>query len=78
VLLSRDAKSKLTIGALQSIDAGGDDLLSPGETAQARMEIGLVIHKKFVMWVNLCGVPVDGTIHPASSVRIWKGKPKNK
>ncbi|MCI0485881.1 MAG: M14 family metallopeptidase [Blastocatellia bacterium] len=78
VLLSRDVKTRPGQGALQSLDAGEDGLLSPGETAEARLEVGLVIMKKFKLWVNLCGVPTGGTISPGASVQVWKGKPKNK
>jgi hypothetical protein len=79
VLLSRDLKSNQTTGARQSIDAGGDNLLAPGEMVQARLTVGLVeAKKKFTLAVQLYGVPVGGSIAPSKSVVVWKKKPKNK
>jgi carboxypeptidase T len=78
VLLARDPQSRAAVGARQLIDAGGDNLLSPGESAQARLVIGLVSKKKFNLSVQLYGVPVTGTVVPASAVNIWSGKPKNR
>ncbi len=78
VLLSRDAKSKSIIGALQSTNAGGDNLLAPNETVAMRLVIGLVSTKKFSYFIELYGVPVDGTINAGSAIRLWKGKPKTK
>jgi carboxypeptidase T len=78
VLLARDPQSKATVGARQLIDVGGDNLLSPGESAQARLVIGLVSKKKFNLSVQLYGVPVTGAVTPASAVNIWSSKPKSR
>jgi hypothetical protein len=78
VLLTRDPKSKLAIGALQTIDAGRDSLLSPGETVEARLVIGLVSKKKFSLSVEMFGVASGGTINRADGVNVWSGKPKSK
>ena len=78
ILLTRDAKSTPANGANQSIDVGGDNLLSPGETAEVRLVIGLVSKKKFNLSLNLYGVPASDTIAPAGAVRVWSGKPKNR
>ncbi|HEY3137421.1 MAG TPA: M14 family metallopeptidase [Blastocatellia bacterium] len=78
VLLTRDARSTWAEGGRQSIDAGSDNTLSPGETADARMVIGLVSPKKFVMSLQLYGVPSTGAINPADSVNVWSGKPGNR
>ncbi|MFY9574151.1 MAG: M14 family zinc carboxypeptidase [Blastocatellia bacterium] len=77
-LLTRDPKSRWAEGARQSIDAGTDNVLSPGETAEARLALGLVNFKKFFFSVELYGVPSNGTIIPASAVTIWTGKPKTR
>lgn len=76
VLLTRDSKSGPRGGARQSIDAGSDSILSPGETVQVRLQLGIVIKKKFNLYVDIFGVPVNGSISPADSLRIWKGKPR--
>ncbi|HKY03851.1 MAG TPA: hypothetical protein VJQ56_03120, partial [Blastocatellia bacterium] len=60
----------------QSVDAGSDSILSPGETVEVRLLLGIVIKKKFNLYVDIFGVPVDGSINPADSLRIWKGKPR--
>jgi carboxypeptidase T len=78
VLLTRDGLSAQAAGARQPIDSGADDLLSPGETAQARLVIGLVGKKKFNLSVELYGVPLDGAINPSAGTRVWRGKPKSK
>jgi hypothetical protein len=78
VLLSRDRSSAQRVSARQSFVAGGDNILSSGETTQLQMTIGLVDRKKVTVAVEVFGVPVGGTIGPAPSVRVWKGKPKNK
>lgn len=78
VLLSRDGKSSPMVGAVQSVAAGSDDLLSPGETTQARLLLGLVNKKKFTLSVELYGVPLGGTVNPASAVMVWDGKPKTR
>ncbi|MEK6406167.1 MAG: M14 family metallopeptidase [Acidobacteriota bacterium] len=78
VLLTRDPKSRWTEGARQTIDAGADNALSPGETVDARLVIGLVNAKKFFLSVEIYGVPSGGTINPAAAVNVWSGKPKTR
>ena len=79
VLLSRESRSNPTTGSLQLIDTGDDNLLSPGESVDLRLMIGLVLRKKFNLSVELYGVPMgSGAIPPSGAVRVWKGKPKNK
>jgi carboxypeptidase T len=78
VLLTRDRLSNASAGARQSFDAAGDNILSPGETAQTRLIVGLTGKKKFDLSVELFGVPTDGTIAPASGFKAWKGKPRSK
>jgi hypothetical protein len=78
ILLARDPQSKATVGARQLIDVGDDGQLSPGESAQARLVIGLASKKKFNLSVQLYGVAVTGAAIPASSINIWSGKPKSK
>lgn len=78
VLLSRDPQTKSAEGARQTIDAGSDNTLSPGETATARLAIGIVKPKGFSLSLNLYGVASTGTIAPADSVNIWTGKPKTR
>ena len=75
VLLTRDARSTWADAGRQSIDAGSDNTLSPGETVDARMVIGLVSRKKFSMSVQVYGVPSTGAINPADAVNVWSGKP---
>lgn len=76
VLLTRDNKSSPRGGARLSIDAGSDSILSPGETVQLRLQLGLVVKKKFNLDVDIFGVPIGGSINSADSRRIWKGKPR--
>ncbi|MBI3650219.1 MAG: zinc carboxypeptidase [Acidobacteria bacterium] len=78
VLLSRDRKSKQGIGALQTIEAGGDNLLSPNESVQVRLILGVVSPKKIFFSLNLYGVPASGTIGAGQAVEIFRGKPKNR
>jgi hypothetical protein len=78
VLLTRDSGSRPVTGARQSIDAGDDHILSPGETVQARLIMGLTARKKFNLSVELFGVPVNGAITPGSATKIWKGKPRSR
>jgi hypothetical protein len=78
VLLTRDSKSRPAAGARQSVDVGADDQLDPGDSIQVRMIVGLVNRKKMTVKVEFYGVPVGGSIIPASAVRVWKGKPKTK
>lgn len=78
VLLTRDPKSRGTEGARQTIDAGADNALSPGETVDVRLVIGLVNAKKFFLSVEVYGVPSGGTINPASAVNVWSGKPRTR
>jgi murein tripeptide amidase MpaA len=77
VLLTRDPKSRWTEGARVYIDAGSDNILSPGETVSARLVVGLVNAKKFFLTVNVYGVP-DQPIVPASAADVWSGKPKSR
>jgi hypothetical protein len=78
VLLTRDPGSRSIVGALQTIDAGGDNALAPGESVQVRLVVGLVKKKKFALSVMLFGVPLSGSISPAPPVTVWNGKPKTK
>ncbi len=78
VLLSRDLKSKPVGGARQSLTTSEGNLLAPGETIEARLEVGLVVRKKFALWIDLYGTPPEGALPLGSSVRVWKGKPKTK
>ncbi len=75
VLLSRDSNTNPGFTAIQSLDAGGDGMLSPGETIQARLVVGLVKRKKFVVSVNAYGVPF-GAVGEAEPVVVWQGKPR--
>jgi carboxypeptidase T len=77
VVLTRDPKSKWTEGARLNLDAGSDNTLSPGETAEARLVVGLVKPKKFFLSVEVYGVPREPVI-PASAITVWTGKPKTK
>ncbi len=77
-LLSRDVKSSAAIGARQSLDAGEDALLSANESTDARIVLGLASKKKFKLGFELYGIPVDGSISGATSLRVWNGKPKSK
>lgn len=78
IVLTRDPRSGWAGGARLSIDAGSDNVLSPGETADARLVIGLLKAKKFSMSVALYGVPSQGSISPGDPVKVWSGKPKNR
>jgi hypothetical protein len=78
VLLTRDTKSNWAGGARQTIDAGDDNILSPGETADARLVVGITKSKKFSLSVELYGVASSGTITPASAVNVWTGKPRTR
>ena len=78
VLLTRESRSNPTSGSLQVIDSGSDNLITPGESVDLRLMIGLVVRKKFNLSVEFFGVPVDGAINSSGAVRVWKGKPKNK
>jgi len=77
VLLTRDTKSNPATGARQTLDVGEDNLLSPGETAQARLIIGLVSKKKFKLSLEAYGVAVGGTINAGSAQTVWNKKPKS-
>ena len=77
VLLTRDPKSRWTVGARNYIDAGSDNTLSPGETVDARLVVGLLKQKKFFLSVEMYGVPT-APVGPANPVFIWTGKPKTK
>jgi hypothetical protein len=74
VLLSRDGNSPQSAGGRQSVDAGSDGFVGPGKAVQARLVVGLVTRKKFNFLVDFYGVPIGGTIIPASSFQIWHGK----
>ncbi len=78
VLLTRDPKSPSIIGARQTIDAGQDNVLSPGEVTEARLVIGLVSKKKFSLGLEMYGVPVGGNIIASSPFYVWTGKPKTR
>jgi hypothetical protein len=78
VLLARDPKSRATVGARLSVDVGSDNMLTPGETAQARLVIGLVSKKKFNLSIQFYGVATGGSIIPSSGIRVWSSKPKNR
>jgi hypothetical protein len=78
VLLTRDPQTKSAEGARQTIDAGSDNTLSPGETATARLAIGVVKPKSFSLSVSLYGVASSGTIASADSVNVWTGKPRTR
>jgi len=77
VMLTRDPKSRWTEGARIYVDAGSDNTLSPGETADARLVVGLVSAKKFFLSVEMYGVPTQPII-PASAFTVWTGKPKTR
>jgi carboxypeptidase T len=77
VILTRDPKSRWTEGARLNIDAGSDNTLSPGETVDARLVVGLVNPKKFFLSVEIYGVPGE-PITPANAVTVWTGKPKTR
>jgi hypothetical protein len=78
VLLTRDPQTKSGAGARQTIDAGSDNTLSPGETVTTRLGIGIVKPKSFSLSLSLYGVAAGGTITPSSAVNIWIGKPKTR
>jgi len=75
VLLTRDPKSRWSEGARLNINAGDDNTLSPGETADARLVVGLVSPKKFYMSAEIYGVPGQPIV-PSNAVTIWTGKPR--
>ena len=77
VLLTRDPKSKSAVGARFYVDAGSDNTLSPGETVDARLVVGLLKQKKFFMSVEIYGVPNEPII-PANAAVVWSGKPKTR
>ncbi|PYT04678.1 MAG: hypothetical protein DMF60_14535 [Acidobacteria bacterium] len=78
VLLTRDPQSRWTEGARQTIDAGPDNTISPGETVDARLVIGLLTPKKFSLSVEMYGVASGGAINPGDAVNVWSGKPRNR
>jgi hypothetical protein len=78
VLLTRDPKSNPATGARQTLDVGEDNILSPGETAQVRLIVGLVSKKKFKLSFETYGVAVGGTINAGAAETVWNKKPKNK
>jgi hypothetical protein len=59
------------------VDAGSDNTLSPGETVDARLVVGLLAAKKFFLSVEMYGVPGEPII-PASAVNVWSGKPRTR
>jgi hypothetical protein len=78
VLLSRDRKSKQSLGALQTIEAGIDSLLSPNESVPVRLVLGIVSPKKIFFSLSLYGVPSGGSVGSGQAVEIFRGKPKNR
>lgn len=74
VLLSRDLGSSPGFAARQSINAGGDDSLSPGETVTVQVVLGLRKVKKFNLSVDAYGVAPSGSISSGQPVSIWFGK----
>lgn len=78
VLLTRNPSSRPAAGALQTIDAGSDNELAPGQSALVRLVVGLVKKKKFQLSLTLFGVPLNGSISSAPPVTVWNDKPKNK
>jgi len=78
VLLNRESSSKPTSGPVQLLDTGNDNVISPGESIDARLMVGLVLRKKFNLSVEFYGVPVGGSIAAGDAVNVWKGKPKTK
>ena len=78
ILLSRDRKSKPANGAQQLFNAGDDNLISPNETVQLRLILGIVKKKGFNLSLSLYGVPVNGTINQGDAFLIYQGKPKTK
>ena len=78
VLLTRDPQSRWTEGARQTIDAGPDNAISPGETVDARLVIGLLTVKKFFLSVEMYGVASGGAINPGDAVNVWSGKAKTR
>jgi carboxypeptidase T len=78
ILLSRDRKSKQALGALQTIDVGVDNLLSPNETVQVRLILGVVSPKKIFFSISLYGVASGGSVGSGGSVEIFRGKPKSR
>jgi hypothetical protein len=78
VLLTRDPQSRWTEGARQTLDAGPDNAISPGETVNARLVIGLITAKKFFLSVEMYGVASGGAIDPGDAVNVWSGKPRTR
>ena len=78
VLLTRDPQSRWTEGARQTIDAGPDNTISPGETVDARLVIGLITAKKFSLSLEMYGVASGGAINPGDAVNVWSGKPRTR
>lgn len=74
VLLSRDVGSSPGFAARQSIGAGGDDTLSPGESVTVQVLLGLRKKKKFNLSVDTYGVASGGSISSGQPVSIWFGK----
>jgi carboxypeptidase T len=77
VLLSRDSNSEAASGGRQSLSAGGDNLISPGETIKERLVLGLVSRKKFIFSVDIYGVAPGGSVFPSNPFTIWRGKPSS-
>jgi carboxypeptidase T len=76
VLLSREPDTDQAAGARQSINAGPGQILSPGNSAQVVVNVGLINRKKFSLGVNVFGAPLGGTVVASSAVTIWHGKPR--
>src|SRR5262249_44393589 len=77
VLLSREPDSNQAVGARQPIDPGPSQVLSPGQSVQAVLTVGLVNRKKFNLAVTAFGVPIGGAVIPGSSTIVWQGKPRS-
>lgn len=78
VVLTRDPGSPTGPGARQSIDAGADNVLGPGENVQVRMVIGLQTKKKFNLSLKAFGVPDSSGLIASSPFTVWTGKPKTR
>ena len=76
VLLTRDPQTQPGVGARQAVAVGENGQLAPGESAEARLILGLVSKKKFFMSVELYGVGVGSQIAPATATTVWTGKPR--
>src|SRR5262249_44273243 len=76
VLLSREPGSDQAEGARQPVEPGSGQILSPGQSVQVVLKVGLINRKKFNLAVSVLGVPVGGVAAPAAATTIWHGKPR--